>query len=106
MKTSSNTIGLLIFVIIATTAFVYMAKRPPIEGKAINFGMPIKSTDSTTKEAKESNTESQTDANLPETETQDITPAETTETTETTEPDSQAKSPTESPPVTEPAATN
>ena len=41
MKLSANTIGLFTFIVISSTAFVYMAKRPPVEGNAISFGMPV-----------------------------------------------------------------
>ncbi len=44
MKLSAGTIGTLLFTAVAITAFVFMAKRPAVEGNAMNFGMPIQST--------------------------------------------------------------
>lgn len=104
MKSSSNTFGLLIFVAIATTAFVYMAKRPPIDGNAISFGMPIKGAEDTTQTPKESSVESQTGNNLSETETKAASENNTPAEAETKETDSQTKSSEESTPTTEPAA--
>lgn len=44
MKLSAGTIGTLLFAAVAITAFVWMAKRPAVEGNAMNFGMPMQST--------------------------------------------------------------
>ena len=44
MKLSAGTIGTLLFTAVATAAFVWMAKRPAVDGSAMNFGMPIQST--------------------------------------------------------------
>lgn len=44
MKFSANTFGILAFTALATTAFVWMAKRPPVEGQLMQFGMPLKTT--------------------------------------------------------------
>ena len=40
MKLSANTLGIFAVTAIATTAFVWMVKRPPVEGQVIQFGMP------------------------------------------------------------------
>lgn len=49
MKLSSNTIGILLFTVIASMAFVWMAKRPAVDGQTISFGMPIKATSAESK---------------------------------------------------------
>ena len=41
MKLSAGTIGTILFTAVATAAFVWMAKRPVVEGSAMNFGMPM-----------------------------------------------------------------
>ena len=40
MKLSANTLGIFAVTAIATTAFVWMVKRPPVEGQVTQFGMP------------------------------------------------------------------
>jgi len=47
MKLSANTLGIITFTAIATTAFAWMAKRPAIEGQIIQFGMPLQASDTT-----------------------------------------------------------
>ncbi len=44
MKLSANSLGIFVLTAITTTAFVWMAKRPPVEGYAIKFGMPLASS--------------------------------------------------------------
>ncbi|MCF6190719.1 MAG: hypothetical protein L3J51_09575 [Cocleimonas sp.] len=44
MKLSAGTIGTLLFTAVATAVFVWMAKRPAVDGSAMNFGMPMQST--------------------------------------------------------------
>ena len=44
MKLSANTLGMFTFIAIATTAFVWMAKRPPVESQITQFGMPLQAT--------------------------------------------------------------
>jgi len=44
MKLSAGTVGTLLFTAVATAAFVWMAKRPVVEGNAMNFGMPMQAT--------------------------------------------------------------
>ncbi len=43
MKLSTGMIGTLLFTAVATAAFVWMAKRPVVDGNAIIFGMPASS---------------------------------------------------------------
>ncbi len=52
MKLSANTLGMLVFTAIATTAFVWMAKRPATNTKVMQFGMPLQSTTATKEEDK------------------------------------------------------
>jgi len=52
MKLSANTLGIITFTAIATTAFAWMAKRPAIEGQIIQFGMPLQA-DNTTENTKD-----------------------------------------------------
>ncbi|MEE9310621.1 MAG: hypothetical protein V3U64_06330 [Cocleimonas sp.] len=47
MKLSSATIGTLLFTAVGLAAFVLMAKRPAVDGNAMNFGMPASSATST-----------------------------------------------------------
>lgn len=55
MKLTANTFGIFAFTAIATTAFVMMATRPPIESKIMQFGMPTQKTlDEKVVETKES----------------------------------------------------
>ena len=45
MKLSANSLGIFAFTAIATIAFVWMAKRPPVEkNQAMQFGMPLQKT--------------------------------------------------------------
>ena len=44
MKLSAGTVGTLLFTAVAIAAFVWMAKRPAVEGNAMIFGMPAQST--------------------------------------------------------------
>ncbi len=73
MKPSNNSIGILIFTLLAAIAFFFMAKRPAVEGNALNFGMPIHTqatqTDSTasTVEATTSDVEQTTETPEPAT---------------------------------------
>lgn len=48
MKITSNLIGTLLVAAIGTAAFVYMAKRPAVEGNTVLFGAPNKISASTT----------------------------------------------------------
>ena len=48
MKLSSNSIGILIFTLLAAAVFFFMAKRPAVEGNVLNFGMPMQSQASST----------------------------------------------------------
>lgn len=41
MKLSAGTIGTVLFTAAGIAVFVLMAKRPAIDGNAMNFGMPI-----------------------------------------------------------------
>lgn len=41
MKLSSNSIGMLIFIALATAVFVLMVLRPAVDGNAMNLGMPM-----------------------------------------------------------------
>ncbi len=43
MKLSNNSIGMLIFIALATAVFVLMALRPAIDGNAMNLGVPMSS---------------------------------------------------------------
>ena len=45
MKLSAGTVGTLVFTALATTAFVWMAKRPPVDVTAMQFGMPSMKTE-------------------------------------------------------------
>ena len=68
MKLSAGTIGTVLFTAAGIAVFVLMAKRPAVDGGAMNFGMPLPSV---------------TEGTMPETTTApDTTPA-TTETTPT-----------------------
>ena len=51
MKLSSNSIGILIFTVLAAAIFFFMAKRPAVEGNALNFGMPMPVQTSSTSSA-------------------------------------------------------
>ena len=45
MKLSANSLGIFAFTAITTVAFVWMAKRPPVEENQImQFGMPLQTT--------------------------------------------------------------
>ena len=45
MKLSANSLGIFAFTAISTVAFVWMAKRPPVEeNQAMQFGMPLQTT--------------------------------------------------------------
>ena len=41
MKLSAGTIGTVLFTAAGIAVFVLMAKRPAVDGSAMNFGMPI-----------------------------------------------------------------
>jgi len=43
MKLSAGIIGTVLFTAVATAAFVWMAKRPAVDGNAMSFGMPLQS---------------------------------------------------------------
>jgi len=43
MKLSNNSIGMLIFIALATTVFVLMVLRPAVDGNAMNLGVPMTS---------------------------------------------------------------
>ncbi len=76
MKLSSNTVGILVIIGLATAAFVWMAKRPAIEGNALVLGMP------STQEAAPVVTDVAKDAKAPATTTEPVTETETLETIE------------------------
>jgi hypothetical protein len=44
MKLSAGTIGTVLFTVAGIAVFVLMAKRPVVDGGAMNFGMPLSSS--------------------------------------------------------------
>ena len=73
MKLSSNSIGMLIFITLATIVFVIMALRPAVDGNAINLGVPILSIDSTSLNAIENTVMTMPEKETVETETDNLT---------------------------------
>jgi type IV secretory pathway VirB10-like protein len=90
MKLSNNSIGALIFTALAIAVFVLMVIRPPTEGNAMNFGVPINPETATNTNAPvpetpvmpniESNTEELTTPAKAEEMDSESAPAEPTET--------------------------
>jgi hypothetical protein len=70
MKLSAGTIGTVLFTAAGIAVFVLMAKRPAVDGSAMNFGMPIPAVVAEKK--------------IPEVATPEVTPAVIETTTETT----------------------
>jgi len=64
MKLSSNSIGMLIFIALATVIFVLMMLRPTVEGNAMNLGVPI-NTEMATTETTPATTETETTSETP-----------------------------------------
>ncbi|MGK0273381.1 MAG: hypothetical protein ACI88H_004062 [Cocleimonas sp.] len=88
MKTSSNTIGMLIFAALATAVFVLMVLRPAVEGNAMNLGIPLNVETTASTESSEATTE--------------IVPATTTEEKEATENAGEISTDTTKPEASEP----
>ena len=72
MKLSASTIGIVLFTVAGIAVFVLMAKRPAVDGSAMNFGMPVQSAvveektpEATTPEATSITTETTT-TSMPE----------------------------------------
>ncbi|MEE9327578.1 MAG: hypothetical protein V3U71_09815 [Cocleimonas sp.] len=89
MKLSSNLIGSLLIAAIGTTAFVYMAKRPAVEGNTVIFGAPNQIGASTTSKVEEQEVPKQEETLVETTEakvetTESTTTEATTNTSETT----------------------
>ena len=68
MKLSAGTIGTVLFTAAGIAVFVLMAKRPAVDGSAMNFGMPMptvvaeeKMPEATTPEATPTTTETATE---------------------------------------------
>ncbi|MEE9445683.1 MAG: hypothetical protein V3V19_08455, partial [Cocleimonas sp.] len=53
MKTSTGTIVLILFTVIATAAFVWMAKRPAADSNALVFGVPASGASSSSQASPE-----------------------------------------------------
>ena len=101
MKLSSNSLGMLIFIALATAVFALMVLRPAVDGNAMNLGVPMSgemaavdtSTEAATPEVKmESAEEKESEAateNAPadsdKTETETATAETTSEESSTTE---------------------
>lgn len=113
MKLSSNTIGTLIFLAIAVVIFVLMAKRPAVDGNALNLGMPMQVESKTeptfveTPAAPEPEIKTEEPVKKEEPTTGTVTPeaSDITATVETTMPTEPPKEDAAAPESTEPATT-
>ncbi len=79
MKLSAGTIGTVLFTAAGIAVFVLMAKRPAVDGSAMNFGMPI--------------SEASVEEKMPETTMPEEAPTTTTNTETTTTSISEASAP-------------
>ena len=79
MKLSTGTIGTLLFTAVATAAFVWMVKRPAVEGNAMIFGMPAQS--STAEEKMPAATSSTPEVETPVSEVSEVEAKQVEETT-------------------------
>ena len=86
MKLSSNSIGTLIFLAIAVVIFVLMAKRPAVDGNALNLGMPMQVESKTTVVEMQAAPEPEAKTEEPTTETVTTEASDTTAPVETTMP--------------------
>ena len=111
MKLSSNSIGTLIFLAIAVVVFVLMAKRPAVDGNALNLGMPMQvesKTETTVVEipaAPEPEAKAEEPAKTEEPTTETPEASETTAPVDTTMPTEPPKEDVAAPESTEPATT-
>ncbi len=80
MKLSNNSIGMLIFIALATAVFVLMALRPAIDGNAMNLGVPM-----STEMAASASTETSTESTMSEAAATEAATTETTSVETTTE---------------------
>ncbi len=86
MKLSKAMIGTLLFAAVGAAAFVWMVKRPAVDGNAMIFGMPTSSVATTEEKVEEKIPEatipaantSTTEASTPNTETEPTPVAEET----------------------------
>lgn len=112
MKLSSNSIGTLIFLAIAVVIFVLMAKRPAVNGNALNLGVPMQVESKTpvveTQATPEPEAKTEDPAKTEEPTTETVTPeaSDTTAPIETTMPTEPPKEDAVAvPEATEPATT-
>jgi hypothetical protein len=103
MKLSSNLIGSLLVAAIGTAAFVYMAKRPAVEGNTVMFGAPTligastASKDEVKEVAKQEEVMVETTEAKVESSENTTTEAATTNTSETSSPVEDTQETTETP---------